>query len=146
MFERVVYVSRAVPGIGTRDAYDIVRVAHNRNSRSELTGALLFLDGWFAQVLEGDALQLHERFSAIAADPRHHAIEVREWAPVQARRFGESWMALRGDDALTAAVKARFGYEPGLPAQRFPPERLVDFVEACVRARVEPAVPAAGPG
>ena len=48
--------------------YDNIRVAHNRNSECNLTGALLFLDGYFVQVLEGEPLRVQERFAIIAAD------------------------------------------------------------------------------
>ena len=32
MFERIAYVSRAVPATGLREVYDMVRVANNRNA------------------------------------------------------------------------------------------------------------------
>jgi Sensors of blue-light using FAD len=134
MIERIVYVSRAAPGIGPRDAYDIIRTAHNRNSRDGLTGALLFLDGCFLQVLEGDAFALDRRYAAIAADRRHVAIELRQRCRPPARAFPGEWMALKLDADVAAAVKDRFGYESGFPAERFSAERLVAFAQACCAA------------
>jgi hypothetical protein len=69
MLERIVYVSKACKELGARDAYEITRVAHNRNSRCGLTGALIMLDGHFLQVLEGDGFHLDQRLAAIRSDP-----------------------------------------------------------------------------
>jgi hypothetical protein len=131
MFERLVYVSRAAPGISARDCYDIIRVAHNRNSQFGLTGALLFLDGHFIQVLEGDRFRMRERFQVIAADRRHTDVELRQTVSCDELLFSAEWMALRSDAEIDPAVKARFDYRPGLPADRFSGDRIVEFVQAC---------------
>jgi len=139
MFERLVYVSRAAPGITARDCYDIIRVAHNRNSQYSLTGALLFLDGHFIQVLEGDRFRMRERFRVIAADRRHTDVDLRATVACDALLFAGEWMALRGDAEIDPAVKARFGYRPGLPADAFSGDRIVDFVQACCTTHADAA-------
>ncbi len=131
MFERLLYVSRAAPGIGARDAYDIVRTAHNRNSRLGLTGALVFVDGHFVQVLEGDAFHLRQRFAAIAADPRHTDVQVRLHVAIDERLFPDEWMALRQGDDVPDAVRREFGDVPGVSLQDLPPECLLAYVRAC---------------
>ena len=77
MLERIVYVSRAAAGVGDREVYRIIRCAHARNGADGLTGALIFLDGWFAQLLEGPPAAVGRAFAPIAADPRHHALSLR---------------------------------------------------------------------
>lgn len=139
MFERLVYVSRAAPGIGARDCYDIIRQAHNRNSRDGLTGALLFLDGHFVQVLEGNRHRVRERFQVIAADPRHTAVDLRQSVATDLPLFPGDWMALRSEAEIDPAVKARFGYQPGLPAAQFDGDRVVAFVQACCAQQAHPA-------
>jgi hypothetical protein len=134
MFERLVYVSRAAPGVGSHDAYDIIRTAHNRNSQDGLTGALLFADGHFLRVLEGDGFHLRQRFAAIAADPRHTDVQVREHVAIDTRLIPDDWMALRQGDAVPDEVKTAFHYRAGFPPERFPPERLVAYVRACCDA------------
>lgn len=134
MFERLVYVSRVAPGVGPRDAYDIVRTAHNRNSQIGLTGALLFIDGCFVQVLEGDSFHLRQCFAKIAADPRHVDVQLRECVAIAERLFPREWMALRQGDGVPLAVQQAFGYVAGFPPAIFPPERLVGFVRACCDA------------
>lgn len=136
MHERLVYVSRAVPDIGPRDAYDIIRVAQNRNSRYGVTGALILVDGHFLQVLEGDAFRIRERYARIAIDPRHTQIEVRQSRCIQQLTFSDEWMALRHDNEVTQITRETFGYAPGFPADRFDGDRLVAFALACYRAQV----------
>jgi hypothetical protein len=130
MFERIVYVSRARADVGAREAYEIIRVSHNRNSRFGLTGALLFVDGFFLQVLEGDSFELGKRYAAILADPRHEQIDLRQRTEAAGPLFANEWMALRLDDGIPAELKNRFGYEPGFPAERFNTERLIEFALA----------------
>jgi hypothetical protein len=137
MRERLVYVSRAALGIGAREAYDIIRVSHNRNSRYGLTGALILFDGHFLQVLEGDAIRLRERYARIATDPRHTDVVLRQCAAVRHLSFESDWMAMRHDDEITHATRERYGYSPGFPADRFDGDRLVAFALACCRAHVD---------
>jgi hypothetical protein len=131
MHERIVYVSQVAPGIGARDAYDIIRVAHNRNSRFGLTGALILVDGHFLQVLEGDGFRLRERYARIATDPRHTGVELRQSRSIQELSFVGEWMALRHDGEVDQATRDAHGYVPGFPVDRFDGERLVAFALAC---------------
>lgn len=131
MNEQIIYVSRAAPGVGDSEAFNIIRVAHNRNSQFGLTGALILLDGYFLQVIEGDAWQLKARFEAIARDPRHTDLQVRARGPVQAPDFPGHWMALRHGDAIGPALRQRFGYVPGFGAVQMAPRQLLAFAQAC---------------
>ncbi len=134
MFERIAYTSRAVSSTGLRKVYDIVRVANNRNAELGLTGALIFLDGYFLQVIEGLPGPLQARFAIIAADPRHTEVSVRLSAKINALAFPNFWMALREGDAILEATKQAFDYQPGFPADAFDGDKLVAFALACCAA------------
>ena len=131
MYEQLVYVSRAAPGMDAHSAYDIIRVSHNRNSKHGLTGALVLIDGYFLQVLEGHSHSLRERFAIIEADPRHTHVSVRQSIAKRERTFPDEWMALRHGDAVDESLKLDFGYAPGFPATHFTGEKLVEFALAC---------------
>lgn len=133
MIERLAYVSRAADGLATAAIYDLIRTSVNRNSRCGLTGGLVALDGHFLQVLEGDPHHLDRRYRSIAADPRHHGIELRLRESARERLFPDQWMALRLPEQVPAALRASFGYLPGLPAAQFSGARVVEFVHACCR-------------
>ena len=131
MLERVVYVSRAAVGVGMTDAYDIIRTSHNRNSAYGLTGALALVDGWFVQVLEGDAFHVRERYERISADPRHTDVQLREQRAITAITFPGEWMALRSGAQIGPELREQFAYSPGFPAEQFDGERLHAFLRAC---------------
>ena len=131
MYQRLVYVSLAAPGLAARDTYDIIRVATNRNSQLGLTGALLFLDGYFVQLLEGQPHPVQRRFERIGADPRHHSVSLRLTLSTPELLFADDWMALRNESQIAPGVKQAFGYQPGLPEAAFDADRIVRFLLAC---------------
>jgi len=110
---RVVYCSRSVAtnqdgGIAAL-LDQILSVARENNARSGITGALLYNDGCFAQVLEGDALAVQDVFEKIQRDARHNDVLVLE-AGVAAERLFAKWdmaLAEAADPAGAAATLTR---------------------------------------
>jgi hypothetical protein len=131
MFERLLYISRAQPSIDARSVYDIIRVAHNRNSEYNLTGALLFLDGYFMQVLEGEPFRVQERFAIINTDPRHKNVQLRQTSRTDTRMFTDRWMALRLKSSIDSRRFEEIDYRPGLPAAHFDAATVLEFMLAC---------------
>ncbi len=133
--ERLVYVSRAAPCLDIAEVYAIIRRAHADNTSHCITGALVFLDGWFAQVLEGPAAILDARLASICRDPRHGALALRQRERVHARVFAGQPMALRTRTCLDAGLLEAFGYRPGFPVADFPADALLEFVVQTCRRR-----------
>lgn len=131
MYEQLIYVSRAATGLDAKAAYDIIRVAHNRNSRDQLTGMLVFLDGYFLQVLEGRPHHLEACFERISADSRHTAIELRRRTPSAVLEFAGEWMALRHESGISDTTKLAFNYQAGYPKDTFDADKLLAFAHAC---------------
>jgi hypothetical protein len=132
MLERIVYVSRAAPGTGLEVVFGIIREAHAANAKAGITGGLIFLDGGFAQVIEGSRAALAGVFARIALDRRHQAVELRARERALCRLFGGQAMALRTRACLDLALLEGFGYVPSFPVERFPADVLVEFaVRAC---------------
>jgi hypothetical protein len=90
----LVYRSRAVPGISPPDLHDITSVAQRRNGREDVTGLLLYDDGYFFQWLEGPKAGVERVMASIRRDARHSDIEVLKQQKAQARRFGDWTMKL----------------------------------------------------
>jgi hypothetical protein len=134
MLARLVYVSRAAAGLETGEIYEIIRRAHAGNAPAGVTGALVFLDGWFVQVLEGEAGPLAARLARIRADPRHADLQIRQHERVHARIFAGQPMALRTRACLDGRLLEGFGYRAGFPVADFPADVLLEFVvQACRR-------------
>jgi len=136
LLERLVYVSRAAPGLDTAAVYGIIRGAHAGNAPAGVTGALVFLDGWFVQVLEAPAAGLDTCLARIRTDRRHERLQIRQRERVHARIFPGQPMALRTRACLDPAVLEAFGYRAGFPVAEFPADVLLEFVvQACCRMR-----------
>lgn len=131
MLKQVLYSSTANADITMRDVLEIIRVSHNRNSKSGLTGGLLFLDGHFFQLLEGIPSDVDAAMQRIHRDWRHHDVQVRRQQRVISPVFTDDWMALRSDAQIPAEVLQEHHYEPGMPAERFQADDLFAFLIAC---------------
>lgn len=145
MLERIVQVSRAAAGLRREDVYGILRTAHPANTLAGLSGGLILLDGWFAQVLEGAAgPTLEACLGRIAADPRHTGLVRRSRARALCRLFPGQALAFRSRACLDGALLEAFAYRPGFPVETFPADVLVEFVvQACRRAPPPQARPRA---
>ena len=75
----------------------ILRTSRANNAARGITGALMFYDHWFAQVLEGPEEAVRSLFGRIGADPRHDTVEVSAEGPVAGRVFARWAMAHVGE-------------------------------------------------
>ncbi len=135
MLERITYVSRAAPGLRREDVFGIIRTAHPANSLAGISGGLIFLDGWFAQVLEGGSGALDHLLARLAQDPRHRGLAPRSRERGLCRLFAGQAMALRTRACVDPRLLEAFSYAPGFPVEAFPADVLVEFaVQVCRRA------------
>ncbi|MEN9218705.1 MAG: BLUF domain-containing protein [Gloeomargarita sp. DG_2_bins_126] len=91
---RMIYISRAVPGLGYQDLRDIMSKSEVNNSHVGLTGLLCFGNGIFLQILEGSRLAISQTYHRILQDPRHHSAEIVVFEPVLHREFVQWSMKL----------------------------------------------------
>jgi len=108
------YVSRSELGKNGNEDVDtqiasILQSARRNNRLCGITGALLFSEGWFAQILEGTQEAIEEIFETIQADARHSNVTVLHFHPVSERSFPAWSMAYAGANegarARAAAVQ-----------------------------------------
>lgn len=103
-----VYVSSAVDWFSMAELRRLLAKSRERNEREGITGMLLFKDGHFMQVVEGEdeaVKRLHDR---IQADPRHHGIVTVDSGPIDARRFADWRMAFYDLNEEGAALPAGY--------------------------------------
>ena len=82
----------------------IMAASRRNNAAAAITGALIFDDGWFLQVLEGDRRAIWRTFDRIAADERHGDALLVEMVDVGTRLFGQWWMGLAVRSAATTSL------------------------------------------
>lgn len=78
------------------EVYNILKIAVERNSNLNVTGALLYSGGYFVQVLEGPEENVEEIFESIQNDIRHCDVSVINNGYLQKRSFSTWSMALAG--------------------------------------------------
>lgn len=90
----VAYASHATGGTISDTALgEILLVSQKRNITHDLTGALVYGDGRFIQVLEGPLKPVLLTLERIRADPRHHSLDVVGPVPIDRREFPDWCMA-----------------------------------------------------
>lgn len=96
---RLIYRSRSkIPKEKMDEALgEILRVARVNNASRGITGALVWYDNWFAQVLEGDEVEIQKLFDVIKTDLRHSSIEVYQQTRISGRTFARWAMANVGE-------------------------------------------------
>ena len=92
---QVAYVSRATaPMDQLLNIAEILSVSQRNNWRDGVTGALVYADGRFFQVVEGRPEAVDRLLARVGADPRHADVEVVLNRPVETRGFSEWSMAM----------------------------------------------------
>ena len=90
MLYQLTYRSEAKLGITAEDINSILRQSEANNPQYEITGCLVFNEGYFVQLLEGPKEIIKERFSIIELDKRHDMVEVLSEGETMDRMF-EDW-------------------------------------------------------
>ncbi len=67
----------------------LLEAARRNNERDGITGKLVYSEGNFLEVLEGDSEVVYEAFRRILMDTRHGGILVLSEREIEEREFGE---------------------------------------------------------
>lgn len=100
------YISNSVllPGVEQQDQFaQILDVSLRKNADLGVTGALLFHDERWLQVLEGPQKVVEDLFATIRRDPRHENVTHQGTLPIASRQFAEWSMAFIDPGAAGAA-------------------------------------------
>ncbi|MEP6503610.1 MAG: BLUF domain-containing protein [Betaproteobacteria bacterium] len=89
MLVRLMYASRATPGLDNEEVTAILRHSRANNAREGLTGALCLCNTGrlFIQVIEGGRNAVSKRYNRIVADPRHTDVTLLQYEEIDERRF-----------------------------------------------------------
>ena len=96
---RLAYISRNLGVWDEQELDGILRTSRRNNAAVEVTGALLFNERCFAQVLEGPLGAVSATFERVQFDDRHGDVTVLLSENDVPRRFGDWAMGYIGEDA-----------------------------------------------
>ena len=75
---QIMYSSQATKPMTVADLEAILEDARSGNEARNVTGALVYVDGVFFQIIEGDKDDVQKLMASIAADSRHHSVRSEE--------------------------------------------------------------------
>jgi hypothetical protein len=99
---RCIYASLAAPHFKEDDLPLLLERARHFNALHSLTGMLLYIEGNFFQVLEGEAEAVDAIYTRIMRDPRHTRVTMIIREQVAQRDFSEWTMGFSVMDRLDA--------------------------------------------
>ena len=102
----LIYVSSATKTVKDSDIVDILKASREANGKVDITGILLFKDGNFMQVLEGEAAVVDALHGKISKDPRHTGLITLLRKPITERSFSNWKMGFKDMGGLTPAEKS----------------------------------------
>lgn len=86
----LVYVSLGTDNLTEADLRDILSKSRKNNRQHNITGMLLYRDGFFIQALEGEEEDVNALFDKIIGDKRHRNVVLVYKNAILMRTFG-SW-------------------------------------------------------
>ena len=125
---RLVYYSRNSMAVAATDVVSetdaILASSRRNNSIADITGALIFNAGIFAQVLEGPRQNVEATFERIQRDKRHGDVQLLVVEKVETRGFPSWSMAFVGRSLEGQNVFGQIAQATGFDARRLEGERV----------------------
>lgn len=134
----LIYLSQATRPLSAKALTCLVDQAWQANTQQHLTGALVYSNKRFMQLLEGEQVALTAAYARISRDPRHQHLCQVAYHAIAARRFAEWPLAFQ---TLSSAQFAHLaGYlaptksEPHFPDYCAVATSFVEVLRALVQA------------
>ena len=116
------YVSTETEPFSQIDLVELLAVARGANAERGVTGLLLYREGCFYQVLEGNEFAVNKTFNDIKRDPRHRDVQVLFKGESESREFPDWQMGFLNLDGIE--VDALSGFSDFLSRDAQPREFL----------------------
>jgi diguanylate cyclase (GGDEF)-like protein len=134
---RLVYYSRnTIMGLDEEvqsTVHQILETSKRNNAAVGVTGALMFTDGLFAQVLEGQRTAVETVFERIQLDDRHDEVHLLSFGPAEARVFPTWAMAFVGQSALGVAKFGHYAIASGFAFDAADADQITSQLRALLR-------------
>jgi len=87
--KQIIYISSAVRKMDDDELLDILKTSRDNNKKNDISGMLLYDNGSFIQILEGEDSLIDTIFNNIQNDERHNNIMVMQNRDIDSREFAE---------------------------------------------------------
>ena len=106
---QIIYSSESTFPMKTEDLEELLERARARNSAQGISGALIYADGMFLQILEGEHDPVQALMAAILKDVRHENVLILREGTIPSAKFSRWDMAYIAATAAEAANWAGVG-------------------------------------
>jgi hypothetical protein len=96
----LVYSSVDAVGFSQQNLIDLLKTSRRNNEKAGVTGMLLYHNGNFLQILEGEERSVRRLYKTIMTDPRHRDVMLIGTRKIRERMFDEWEMAFTNLDEL----------------------------------------------
>ena len=114
MLVRLMYCSRAAPGVDGEELTLLLRQSRSHNAEAGITGMLCFSEGLFIQVIEGGRSAVNQLYQRILADARHTEVVLLVYDEVSQRRFAGWTMGQVNMARINTAMLLKYSERPTL--------------------------------
>ena len=123
------YVSAETVSFSQDELVSLLTDARQANAERDVTGLLLYREGFFYQVLEGSESAVRQTFEDIQSDPRHKEVRVLFSGDTEAREFADWQMGFLNLDSVD--IETLTGFSDFLTRDAQPQE----FLESLSRGK-----------
>lgn len=102
----------------------ILATSRRNNSLAQVTGALMFSDGYFGQILEGPQAAVEATFERIQQDDRHGNVALIAYTPIPSRSFVSWSMAFVDGRSGASETFGDIGAETGFVLTKIAGEEM----------------------
>ena len=138
MTYRLIYSSEATAEMARTDLEQMLTESRLRNAKRGITGVLVFSDGVFLQVLEGERDDVEDLMVSLRRDPRHRNLKVLHEEEIDRRVFPTWKMAClspRAEEVSAwAGLEGATSIESVLATLRENPDRVPRILTGLVEA------------
>jgi hypothetical protein len=110
--------------------FQIEKTSNLRNAKSDVTGCLLLVNGWFLQLLEGPRDAVESTLARIAIDPRHNDLQVIENRLADERIFADWAMCAAAMSPIDQAICDVVGRPLVIVPDKFRPSTAITLLQA----------------
>jgi hypothetical protein len=97
----MIYRSVATDSPNEASLLKMLEWAREANAKRGVTGMLLYQNGRYMQMLEGEEATVRELFDKISRDPRHHLVKIVASGTTAKRHFNDWSMGFRDMDQVS---------------------------------------------
>lgn len=86
---RIIYLSSGVKIFSDEEINDLLKISRENNQNNGITGLLLYSDGNFMQIIEGEKEAVESTYNKILNDTRHRNVILITNESIKQRNFSE---------------------------------------------------------